>query len=368
MNRTRTSVVVSLLLGVVIAFVSCRKEQSASPTPPMADPESPVVFEPSELPYPTLSEYRFFQGELRALLPAAGVLPYGVITPLFSDYAKKSRFVWMRSGVQASYAGDHQLLDFPDGTVLIKNFYYDHVQPADARRIVETRLLYRINGSWHFAEYVWNAEQTEAHLDMEGSVTPISWRDEQGVQREVNYRIPSAGECFVCHKKDLRPMPIGPKPQNLKMAYPFVDGAMDQLAKWREVGYLAPGTPEVVDAVVRWDDAYASLQDRVRAYVDMNCAHCHAEGSHCDYRPMRFAWHETANPLNLGLCVPPDEEVIPALTHIVNAGNPGRSVMHYRLASTEEAVRMPLLGRTVVHEEGLALITQWIESLTTPCN
>jgi len=140
------------------------------------------------------------------------------------------------------------------------------------------------------------------------------------------------------------------------------------LSKWMQVGYLAPGVPSEIDATVRWDDVTAPLNERVRSYVDMNCAHCHAEGSHCDYRPMRFAWSETADPVNLGVCVPPDEEVLPALTYIVAAGIPGRSMMHHRLASTEEQVRMPLLGRTLVHEEGLALITAWIESLEPACN
>jgi len=46
---------------------------------------------------------------------------------------------------------------------------------------------------------------------------------------------------------------------------------------------------------------------------------------------------------------------------------PERSMMHFRLASTAVNARMPLLGRTVVHEEGLALITEWIESIDPPC-
>ena len=29
---------------------------------------------------------------------------------------------------------------------------------------------------------------------------------------------------------------------------------------------------------------------------------------------------------------------------------------------------MPLLGRTVIHEEGLALIKEWIEELDYTCN
>ncbi len=107
---------------------------------------------------------------------------------------------------------------------------------------------------------------------------------------------------------------------------------------------------------------------RVRAYVDMNCAHCHAEGHHCDYRPMRFAWNETTDPVNLGVCVEPDEVLLPILTHIVARGNTEKSTLFYRIAATEESVRMPLLGRTLVHEEGVQLFEEWINSLTPPCN
>lgn len=327
-----------------------------------------MVFDPQALPYPVLSDYNFFQGDMADMQPVEGVLPYSVITPLFSDYAKKKRFIWMRSGAQASYVADDKLLNFPDGSVLIKNFYYDGVLPQNTRRIIETRLLYKLDGTWRFAEYVWNPAQTEAVLNMDGSYTDVEWTDENGLARQVNYRIPSSGECFVCHKKDLIIMPIGPKPQNLKMAYPFVDGTMDQLTKWMQVGYLATGVPSEINATVRWDDMTESLTDRVRAYVDMNCAHCHSEDSHCDYRPIRFAWSETIDPVNLGVCVPPEEEIASVLTHIVRPGVTERSVLHHRLAATAENVRMPLLGRTMVHDEGLALITAWIESLETTCN
>ncbi|MCB0786314.1 MAG: hypothetical protein KDC02_19165, partial [Flavobacteriales bacterium] len=68
-----------------------------------------------------------------------------------------------------------------------------------------------------------------------------------------------------------------------------------------------------------------------------------------------------------GLCVPPEDPIQPDMTYIVSAGLPERSMMHFRLASTAVNARMPLLGRTVVHEEGLALITEWIESIDPPC-
>jgi uncharacterized repeat protein (TIGR03806 family) len=361
---------VILVLSLIVAvFVACVKDDADPPAP--TDPPgggSPVVFDPAQVPYPQLSTYHFFEGALSDLAPSEGVLPYMVITPLFSDYAHKSRFVWMMPGSAASYDGDHRALAFEDGAVLIKNFYYDNVQPAGTRRIIETRMLYKKDGAWHFANYVWNDQQTDAYLDLDGSYTPVTWMDENNVLRAVNYRIPSGAECFTCHKIDNLASPIGPKPQNMKMDFAYADGTMDQLAKWEQTGYLAPGTPSTVNSTVRWDDANEDLTMRVRAYVDMNCAHCHAEGHHCDYRPMRFAWNETTDPVNLGVCVEPDEVLLPILTHIVARGNTEKSTLFYRIAATEESVRMPLLGRTLVHEEGVQLFEEWINSLTPPCN
>jgi uncharacterized repeat protein (TIGR03806 family) len=353
-----------LLLG------GCRKETEPKPEAPIV-PQPPagsnVYFDPMLAPYPTLSAYRFFSGTMKDQAPNEGVLPYEPITSLFSDYAKKKRFVWMPAGTKASYNGDHQVLNFPDGAVLIKTFYYDHVQPADERRIIETRLLFKRNGSWYFADYVWNEEQTEAYLDLDGRNTPVTWIDEQGAQRSIQYRVPSAAECQTCHKVNFDPIPIGPKPQNLNSDLQYADGVRNQLEKWVEQGYLQSGYPSNIMTTVKWEDETQPLDLRVRSYLDMNCAHCHAEERHCNYRPMRFAFNESAQEINMGICVPPDDPIAPEFTEIVARGNPARSMMHYRLTSTDETVRMPLLGRTIAHDEGVELIRQWISELPGTC-
>lgn len=357
-----------LLTVTALALVMCNPDDDA-PTPPAENPEpvSPVVFNAEEVPYATLSEYGFFKGEMSALEPAEGVLPYDLITPLFSDYAKKKRFVWMLPGSSASYDADHKALNFEDGSVLIKNFYYTNVLPDLETRVIETRLMYRLEGDWHFAEYVWNEDQTEAHLDLSGSHIDLNWLDEEGMERTAYYRIPSEGECFTCHKTGTTATPLGPKPQNLDKTLNYTEGVKNQLSKWTEVGYLNGNFPSEIDRLVAWDDPSELLSDRVRSYLDVNCSSCHLEGSHCDYRPIRLAWNETSMLENLGVCVEPDEIINPALIRIIAPGNIDRSVMHYRMASTVDSERMPLLGRSVVHEEGLALLTEYINSLDIIC-
>jgi len=365
--------ILALLLFVVAILVSCSKDVLDETLPTDLNEADRLVLDVQDFPFTNLSEYHFFKGPIVQQRPVPGVLPYAPISGLFSDYAHKLRFVWMPQGVSATYNGDERVLDFPDGTVLIKTFYYDHVQPADARRIIETRLLYKRNGAWEFADYVWNAEQTEATFDMTGSFTPVTWTDDNGMQRSINYRVPSVAECQTCHKDNDLPIPIGPKPQNLNSLFPYTDSRpynpspKNQLQKWAEMGYLQRNFPKNIATTVRWDDPTADLNTRVRSYVDINCAHCHREGSHCDYRPMRFAFHESSDPVNLGVCVPPDDPILPQHTYIVARGSIGRSLLHYRVNSTDEAVRMPLLGRSIVHDEGVALITAWINSLGPAC-
>ncbi|WP_204344588.1 Ig-like domain-containing protein [Psychroserpens algicola] len=328
-------------------------------------PVSPVNFDLSEIPYATLSEYNFFEGVMKDLDPVFGVIPYDLNSPLFTDYAHKKRFIWMPDGTKANYNSDFTPIDFPVGAVLIKNFYYDNVQPSNTTRIIETRLMYMTDEGWDFAKYVWNDEQTEATFTNAGSFTNIEWV-ENGITQSTNYRIPSRNECFTCHNKFGTPLPIGPKPQNLNRDLTYEDGTSNQLQKWIEIGYLEDNLPTAIVSTVNWEDESLDLNLRVRSYLDINCAHCHSAESYCEYRPMRFAFHENEDDTNKGVCVPPDTQIT-GTSHIVVPGNIDASVLRFRVNSIEEQNRMPLLGRTLKHEEGVRLIEEWINSLTGEC-
>ncbi|MDO6595790.1 hypothetical protein Q4512_02615 [Oceanihabitans sp. 2_MG-2023] len=328
---------------------------------------SPVVFDITQVPYATLSEYNFFEGDIQNLNPVYGVLPYDLRSTLFSDYAKKKRFIWMPNDVKANYISDSDILDFPIGTVLIKNFYYNNVLPENKSKILETRLMIKKDDSWIFANYIWNDSQTEAVFDLSGSVVSMDW-NENSITNHVEYRIPSESRCHTCHKTGDTSIPIGPKPRNLFLNYNYEDGSMNQLQKWAEFGYLNTNYPSNVEALPKWDDTTLSLDLRARAYLEINCAHCHSEESHCAYRPVRFNFNATSDPLNMGVCVVPDTDLGVGLTYIVEPRSTRNSVLFYRLNETEESVRMPLLARTLRHQEGIELIEEWINSLNINCN
>lgn len=360
----------SLTLYIIVFFstittlLSCGSDDSGEYSE-LPD-TSPVVMDLDAVPYPNLSDYNFFEGEMKSLNPVKGVIPYDLNSTLFTDYALKKRFVWMPENVKASYVSDNDVLNFPNGVVLIKNFYYNNVQPDNNTRIIETRLMIKKEGKWIFADYIWNEEQTEATLNMSGSFTNISWQQGDEI-KTTNYRIPSRIECFTCHKSQQDSLPIGPKPQNLNKLFNYSDGAKNQLTKWVEQGYLENNLPTDITTSIDWTDKTQPLELRVRSYLDINCAYCHREGSHCDYRPIRLAFNETVTPSNLGICIEPQEFINNSLTHIISRGSAERSEMYYRLNSVLENERMPLLGRTIQHTEALELMDEWISSMQEPC-
>lgn len=335
-----------------------------NPTPPPA-PTS-VSLDLTSVPYTKLSEYRFFTGALKDQNPNEGVLPYKPASSLFTDYALKKRFVWLPKGTKASYVADNKILDLPVGAALIKTFYYNNVEPTNSTRIIETRVMIRKSTGWIFAEYVWNEDQTEATLQMNGSYTAIAW-SQNGTSKSANYRIPSETECFTCHKSNSNPIPIGIQPQNLNNDYPFSSGTSNQLQHWISKGILENTLPPSIQSTIDYHDVSQPLKTRLRSYLDINCAHCHREDSHCDYRPLRLAFSETLQSVNMGLCVTPDENIDPMLIQIIMPGNYNKSVMHFRLNSTDESNRMPLLGRSIVDEEGVQLLRDYILSIDD-CN
>lgn len=322
---------------------------------------SHVVFNLSEMPYPKLSDYNFFEGDLADQTPNFGVVPYKPISTLFTDYALKKRFIWMPNNKAATYNGDHETLNFPVGTILIKGFYYNNVQPENNRQNIETRLMIHKEEGWVFANYLWNESQSEAFFDLNGGFAAITW-NQNGTIKNTNYRIPGASECFTCHETFEAPIPIGLKPQNLNGIYTYEDGSENMLQHLIAIGYLEETIPENISTVVDWKDTSQPLGRRVRSYTDINCAHCHSEERYCHYRPIRFQYSLTENPVNLGVCVDPDNPIEP-YTKIVEPQNVENSLLYFRLSSTAQDVRMPLLGRTLVDEEAVLLVEQWINSL-----
>lgn len=331
-------------------------------------PFSPVNYDLANMPYDRLSDYNFFEGAMVDQNPVYGVLPYKPISTLFTDYALKKRFVWVPTGSMGTFSESGDIFDLPIGSILIKTFYYDNVLPNNDRLTIETRIMILKQEGWIFADYIWNEDQTEAFFNLDGGFVEVNWLQD-GQPRFTNYRIPGESECLICHKAFDEAIPIGIKPQNLNSDYAFEDGVSNQLQKWVDIGYLDNNIPANINTVVDWQDASFSLDERARSYLDINCAHCHSDRGHCDYRSLRLDYDDTVSAANLGVCVDPDTP-IPGYEDdkIITAGDAQNSILYYRLTTNKEQYRMPLRGRSITHDESLELIEEWINGLDPDCN
>lgn len=351
-----------LFLSISATFLSCG---SSDDNVDDYKEISPVVVDLTTVPYAKLSDYKFFKGEIKNLEPAYKVLPYDLNSSLFTDYALKKRFVWMPEGTQATYAADGEILNFPTGAVLIKNFYYENVLPDNSTKIIETRIMIKKSQGWIFANYIWNNEQTEAFLDMNGSNSNVTWLQD-GVKTTINYNIPSGEDCIRCHANGSTHVPIGPKPQNLFKDFTYATGIENQLVKWKKEGYLNSFSQNTL-VTVNWEDTTKSLDLRARSYLDINCAHCHKPGGGCDVMPLNFSFTSVPNLEKLGICVAPHDFLDGGENYIIEAQNGENSLMITLMNSRKKDKMMPLLGRTVSHGEGVDLILEWINAMDQPC-
>ena len=319
----------------------------------------------AETPAPKLGDYRLFS-DAGARRPNAGLTPYALNTPLFSDYAEKFRLVWLPPGTKAGFAAEG-VLAFPVGAVLVKTFAYpaDLRRPDENIRYVETRLLIHQASGWVARTYLWNAEQTEAVLKRAGARLDVGFVDGQGRARTVDYAVPNQNQCKECHQLDKTITPIGPKARNLNGDFAYAGGVENQLAHWTRRGLLA-GTPAPGTAprTVRWDDTTAPVDARARAYLDANCAHCHNPRAVASNSGLFLGVEET-RPAALGVGKQPVAAGRGAgnLNVGIDPGHPDSSIVAYRMASSEPGVMMPELGRSVIHAEGLTLIRQWIAEM-----
>ena len=314
------------------------------------------------------------------------VLPYDLNTPLFSDYAHKLRTVWMPDGRTATYQ-ETETFDFPIGSIISKTFYYpksangDVLKTTDTTqirlksgfdldevRLIETRLLVHREAGWVALPYVWNTEQTEATLKRSGDLQKLTLRDDND-KTKFTYVVPNANQCAGCHATNATTKaihPIGPRARHLNRTFDYADGKAQQLVAWEAKSYLAD-VPAQSPALANWQDKTAALEDRARAYLDMNCAHCHNPVGPADTSGLNLEPGATA--VALGRCKLPiaaGKGTGDRLYDIV-PGQSDASILTYRLASTDPAAMMPELGRALAHTEGVALIRDWIDAMDGDC-
>ena len=354
-----------LLVLLFPLLLQCNETEDIIPTIIEPTPPETVLNEvnfPDGKGFELLSAYNFFEGEVADLIPntEAGVLPYDLNTALFSDYASKRRFIYIPDGQQIPFdtAG---VLELPIGAILIKHFYYP--EPNGTDDYIETRLLIRKADGWQPETYEWNDEQTDAKRTVIGGTRQLTVTA-NGEQRTFNYLIPNQNQCTNCHANNAKIQPIGPTISNLNKLYDYADGPANQLDKWQTQGIL--GNTSITD-IPQWasiDDNAVSLHNRARAYLAVNCSSCHSrEGSAANSG--LYLEYDNRDSLSLGFWKTPVAagNGSGGLSFAIHPGAADQSILLFRMISDEVEGRMPEIGRELLHEEGIDLIREWIDSM-----
>jgi len=310
--------------------------------------------------FDNLSEYNFFEGELHDLIPnsEAGVLPYDLNMPLFSDYALKKRFVYVPEGVVTPFDTSN-VLSFPTGSVLIKHFYYNE---NGVDNYIETRLLIKKSSGWQAETYEWNEAQTDAVRKVAGA-TKVLTTTVNGQTETFNYLIPNLNQCQNCHNYNGSLEAIGPSIHNLNKSYDYEDGTENQLDKWISEGILASTSMSNIPKFAQMDDANASLNDKARAYLAVNCSSCHRLAGSAANSGL-YLEYDNHDSLSLGFYKTPVAAGAGSggLTYVIQPGDASQSILHYRMNTSQVDARMPEIGRELIHAEGVQLIEDWINA------
>jgi uncharacterized repeat protein (TIGR03806 family) len=293
--------------------------------------------------YPaTLAEFGFFT-DGPAQVPAPGVTPYRLNTPLWSDGSEKLRFLYLPPGTTAK-AGGEGLLDLPVGAALIKTFKMEG-------RLIETRVLLHRAEGWVALPYKWNEAQSEARLALAGGRVALTTPAGQA----ISYAIPNKNQCKECHALAGAVTPIGPKARNL---------APDWLEAQHKAGRL-DAVPAVALRVPLWEDRdHAPPALAARGYLEANCAHCHNPAGSASNSGLDLRW-EQADPARLGVLKRPVAAGRGAGTfeYDIVPGDPDHSILTYRMGNLEGGVSMPELGRASVDPAGLDVVRRWIAGM-----
>ncbi|WP_446050424.1 hypothetical protein [Zobellia laminariae] len=293
---------------------------------------------------PKLSDLKIFRGNPSDLVPNTTSYEYSLSTPLYSDYAQKFRTISLPEGAQMTYT-DEGLLQFPDNTIISKTFFYynDERDESLGTKLIETRVMIKSNGTWSMGNYLWNENQTEANFSNDAPTVQVSWIDGSGSNQSVGYKVPFTINCTQCHDVNNTTIPIGPKARNLN----FVYKGKNQLQNFIDKGLLsgAPATAEI-ERLPDWLDDSFTLTERAKAYMDVNCAHCHQPGG----------LHNS----NEGIRPDFRYETLYADSNVEEF----KADIRARV-DTDPAYgpSMPLIGITELHTEGVDLIQAYIDSL-----
>ena len=320
--------------------------------------------------YPqNLSDTRLF-ADLADLSPNPGVLPYEPNLTFWSDFAAKRRWFVIPDGTSTMTWSRDGAWTFPDGMIWVKHFDLEtnRTNPPTSggtgpRQRIETRLLVKNSTGVYGVSYRWNATGTDATLvddagaDFDVAVT------QNGAPYTQRWHIPSRAECANCHTPTAGGA-LSFTTRQLNQTQTMNGFTGNQLELLHAAGYLS-NTPDPTNSLprhVRPDETGFSLETRVRSYLAVNCANCHQPGGTGPSWDARASLTLAQTGLIRGAVINNGGN---AANKLVVPNDTAHSVVLSRVAATNGFARMPPLATNELDQNGIALLTQWIQNFDT---
>jgi putative heme-binding domain-containing protein len=341
--------------------------------------------------FPTnLSETGLF-ASVKDQVPAPGVLPFQINARQWQDGATAEYWVALpgTSGVVVypeegkpipSQVYWHKFrLHFPKDAVLVKTISLTTGAGEAAKpRWVETQLLHFDGLDWRGYTFAWRDDQSDADLvPVAGSekVFQVPDKVHPGGKREYVWPFLSRTQCMQCHNQ----WPQYALAFNLAQLNREVPdghgGRAQQLVRLSELGYLRRKSltdkdePPYDATLAAQEDALpdpfrpssGSQAERARAYLHVNCSHCHRFGGGGAVS-FELVYNKKLTALSV-VDVPPTrgDFGLPD-ARLIARGHPERSTLFYRMAKFGRD-RMPQIGSEIPDEAGLKLVGEWIAAL-----
>src|SRR5580698_7669637 len=217
-------------------------------------------------PVPALLSQTGAFSDTAHMVPTAGLIPYDLIVPFWSDSAAKVRYMALppHTQIRSTTDGDWS---FPAGTVFVKTFELptDESHPQELRRL-ETRLLGRDDqGGVYGVTYKWRADNSDADLLGTGQIEKIAIRARDGSSHEQSWYYPSREDCRTCHNTHT-PGVLGVKPRQLNRTLSYPSGVTDN--ELRTLNHLHLLNPALSDPMLKSLPTLAASTDVSRSLED----------------------------------------------------------------------------------------------------
>ena len=308
---------------------------------------------------------------LNTLTPSSGIIPYTVNTPLWSDGASKKRWIAVpnngshnTSSEQITFSENGEW-QFPPGTVFIKHFELpiNESNPSITAKVETRFIVITEDGGAYGVTYKWNDAGTDAELLTSGDSKTFTITRTNGTQYSQVWDYPSRTDCNTCHNANAN-FVLGVKTRQLNGNLTYPSGVTDnQLNTWQSLGLFSNGfnASEISSfpKLVPLTDNGASLEAKVRSYLDANCAHCHrpngVEGAFDARFSTPLASQNLINTIGVSRNTPNG-------SIIVKPKDPGGSELWVRDNSLAGNA-MPPLAKSIVDDTYINVLTDWINGL-----